>query len=190
MTTQLLETKPLISGAEFFEIPDPEASELVAGEIVPMSRTSSDHGYFEAMLGIKLGNFVLENNLGWIYVGETGIFTKYNPDTVRAADIIFISRQRSATRPSGGFLTLAPDLIAEVISPNDRWRVVQTKVREYFAIGTGEVWLVDPEIKTIWRYQSPSEVEVYEADTVLVGKNILEGFTLTLSELFSELPAS
>ncbi len=54
-------------------------------------------------------------------VGEVGIFTRRNPDTVRGADVAFISNDRYERLDSKrGFLKVPPDLVVEVLSPDDR----------------------------------------------------------------------
>jgi Uma2 family endonuclease len=186
VTTTTVAEAGLLTGEMYYEMSENGPSELVDGVIVPMSRTGAEHGYIESELAGMLRDFVRERRLGWIVVGETGPYTKRDPDRVRAVDIAFISRQRSENRPRGGFLEVAPDLIAEIVSPNDLWRDVQDKVREYFNIGVGQVWIVDPEIKTVWRYRSPGDVELIEQPGTLQGEGILEGFALNLAELFNE----
>jgi Uma2 family endonuclease len=40
---------------------------------------------------------------------------------------------------------VAPDLVVEVLSPDDRWPAVQAKVAEYLEAGVLEVLVLDPE---------------------------------------------
>jgi len=51
---------------------------------------------------------------------------------VRGADVVFSSKQRTARRPKG-FLELAPELVVEVVSSDDRWQDVRQKLEEYFS---------------------------------------------------------
>lgn len=92
----------------------------------------------------------------------------------------------SDRRQRGGFLTIAPELVVEIVSPNDLWRDLQDKIREYFAVGVFQVWIIDPEIETIWRYRSPGEVELLERGSVLHGEGTLSGFSVSLDEFFAE----
>lgn len=52
--------------------------------------------------------------------------------------------------------------------------------------GVFQVWIVDPEIETIWRYRSPGEVELLERGSVLYGEGTLSGFSLSLDEFFAD----
>jgi Uma2 family endonuclease len=185
-TIATLAENELLTGEAYYELTDVGPSELIDGVIVPMSRTGAEHGYIEGELAGLLRDFIRARQLGWIVVGETGLYTKRDPDRVRAVDIAFISRQRSENRPRGGFLEVAPDLIVEIVSPHDLWRDLQDKVREYFSIGVGQVWIVDPELETVWRYRSPGDVELIEQPGSLRGEGVLEGFVVNLAELFNE----
>lgn len=46
-------------------------------------------------------------------VGEVGIYVQRDPDTIRAADILFISHERLAQAKPGSFLDVPPELVDE-----------------------------------------------------------------------------
>jgi Uma2 family endonuclease len=66
--------------------------------------------------------------------GEVGIFTKRNPDRVRAADVLFISHRRYEARTkTRGFLDVAPEIVVEILSPENAHIDTKQKVQEYLA---------------------------------------------------------
>jgi Uma2 family endonuclease len=78
----------------------------------------------------------------------------------------------------------APDLAVEILSPTDLHEKVSGKIREYFAAGVRQVWLISPEYKTVTIYQSPTQVSILtEADELISGE-IVPGFRCRLRELF------
>lgn len=85
-----------------------------------------------------------------------------------------------------GYLELAPELVVEIMSPNDRWQSVQDKLEEYFAIGVQWVWIVQPANRTVLVYHSPTEVQKFDEEDTLNGEGVLEGFTLPVAHLFAE----
>jgi Uma2 family endonuclease len=174
----------LITGDELLEMGDMERCELIAGEIIKMSPTNVEHGYLENEIGTQLRNFIASHDLGWVFVGEVGIFTRRDPDTVRGADVAFISKERIPKRPRRGFLDIAPELIVEIVSPTDRWTNLQDKIEEYFAIGVQWVWVVEPKRQVIRVYNSPTRAEVI--GDLLQGEGVLEGFELSVTMLFAE----
>lgn len=179
--------KKLVTGKELLEMGDIGPCELIEGRIVKMSPTNTEHSELEIELGRLLANFVIEKKLGKVMGGEAGIYTKQNPDTVRAADLLFISHERLKRKSSKAFLSVAPELVIEIVSPGDRWQDLREKIEEYFAIGVNWVWIVEPKKKTILVYTSATEMAKYEESDILVGEGILKGFHLNLTELFSRL---
>lgn len=151
-----------------------------------MSPTGGEHGHVEFDLGRVLGNFVADRKLGWVVGGETGLYIRRNPDRVRGADVAFISKQRLPRRPGRGFLEVAPELIVEVISPNDTWEEVRAKLEDYFSIGVERVWVVEPEKRAVLVYRSATEATRLGETDILKGEGLLAGFELPLQQLFAE----
>ena len=158
--------------------------ELVDGRIVPMSPTGHEHGYLESRLGGRLEAFVTGRQLGWVSCGEVGIYTRRNPDRVRGADVVFVSRERLPERPAKKFLEVAPELVVEIISPEDRWQDVRQKIEEYFAIGVTRVWIVEPENTTVLVYRSATDFARLRTGDALEGDGTLAGFALPVGDLF------
>jgi Uma2 family endonuclease len=176
----------LITAEQLFAMGDVGPCELIDGRIVPLSPTSGEHGRLECNLAFELGIFVQGKALGWTLSGEVGIFIRRNPDRVRAADVAFLSRARAPEGPSKGFLELAPDLVAEIISPTDRWLDIRAKLEDYFSIGVRQVWIVEPDTRNVLVYRSPTEAEkLGERDTIR-GEGVLKAFSLPVARLFTD----
>lgn len=70
-----------------------------------------------------------------VLAGDPGLYIRRGPDTVRAPDVILISPSRCLqSDPAHAFLTVAPELIVEVVSPSNEPEDVDTKVREYLGL--------------------------------------------------------
>src|SRR6187551_2491614 len=130
-------------------MPDGKDFELVDGNLVerPMSALSS------WVAGETYG-LLREHNrahdLGTVWPSDNG-FRCFpdDPGKVRKPDVSFIGRERySLDQLSDGFLRIAPDLVVEVISPNDLAEDVEQKVEEYLGAGVRLVWVVDPDTRT------------------------------------------
>ncbi len=160
------------------------SSELVEGRIIMRSPTGGQHGLVEHNLDLALSAFVESHGLGMVMVGEVGIYTHRNPDTVRAADVLFISKERAAKMSSSGFLDVAPDLVVEVMSPDDRWTELMRKLREYFEIGVRLVWVADPMSRIVYAYRSVTDVQEYKESDMLPGDRVLPGFSHQVDMLF------
>ena len=158
--------------------------ELVEGEIALQMPVGYPHGIIEGIITVLLFVFVKRQKLSHVLSGEVGIYTRRNPDTVRAADVAYISHERLANAVSQSYLDVAPELLVEVMSPSDPWSGVHEKLAEYFAIGVKLVWVVNPKLEHIHVYQSPDAVVRLTKGGVLSGESVLPGFSTAVAEIF------
>ena len=153
--------------------------EIMDGERYDMTPTSFEHGDME----IRLGEFLRRNikDKGYVAGGEVGVLISKKPLKIRAADVVYISREKSPERPTG-ILEIPPDLIIEIISEsNTAWEITD-KVKDYLLIGVERIILIEPKTKTASLYQKGKrEALLYDYEDEIV---VLEGLTLRLKDLF------
>jgi len=174
----------LITGEELSRLPDLGPCELVEGRIVPMPPTNYIHGEIETDLSAALNAYVRETGRGRVMGGEVGIYVRRDPDTVRAADVLFISHERYARCQSRSYFDVAPELVVEILSPDDLWSEVIEKLSEYLSAGVDAVWIVDPRRREVFSYRSLTEVQRFCEGQSLAEEEVLPGFRLPVSELF------
>ena len=92
--------------------------ELVDGRVVSVSPAGARHGDVVARVTRLLANFVDARRLGKVLAGDAGFILRRDPDTVRAPDVAFVTAARLPGRPPAEFMSGAPDLAIEIISPN------------------------------------------------------------------------
>lgn len=186
-TQALLKPTPpaekLITGDELWEMENIGPSELIDGRIVLMSPTGGTHGNLESKLSYFLSHFVYGGGEGTVFNGEVGIYIRRNPDRIRAADVAFVSKDRLPVVPSR-YLEVAPELVIEILSPGDRWQNVRQKLEDYFSIGVDQVWIVEPENRTVLAYTSPTTLEKFGPADTVPGFGPLSGFTLSVAAIF------
>jgi Uma2 family endonuclease len=182
----MAETKTLITADQFFQMSFPDVrTELIEGEVVQMSPPGFDHGDICAGLIEHLRRYAKTRDAGRV-VSETGFLLRREPDMVRGPDVAFISAEKlqkhGRTRK---FWPGPPDLAVEVLSPDDRASEVLRKVVDYLEAGTRLVWVVDPDAQSVTVYRSLQSIRVFRADEELSGEDVLPGFSLKVSEIFS-----
>ncbi len=186
MTAQPVQaTTRIITGDQLLAMGDIGPCELIDGVIVGMSPTGGKHGYLESRLAIRLGGFVENAGIGLCLMGEIGIYIRHDPDRIRAADIAFFSSAKLPDGPPLGFIEVAPDLVVEILSPTDRWPEMNEKIADYFSVGVGELWIVEPSEETVFVYRSPAQRTALRRGDTLSGSGPLNGFTLPIDELFT-----
>ncbi len=150
-----------------------------------MSPASRRHGRIGARLLTWVTVHANRLQLGETYNAGTGFLIRQNPDTVRVPDVAFVSRDRLVTYPEDiGYLPLAPDFIAEVVSPSDRRSGVEAKVQAWLDAGVRVVLVVEPATSLVREYRAGSEARVH-ADGFIDLDDVLPGFQLDVAELFA-----
>ncbi|MPZ18165.1 MAG: Uma2 family endonuclease [Luteitalea sp.] len=179
----------LVTADEMLRMPPDDGFryELIRGAVVKMTQPGFSHGVYAARLLAALLTFVEARGLGFV-TQEVGFKLESDPDTVRAPDVSFVSRERigSTTLPRG-YIQGAPDLAIEVLSPNDRPGHVRRKVHDWLAHGARAVWVVDPARRTLTVYTPDGHARVLSADQTLEGGDLLAGFQYELARLFTDL---
>lgn len=186
MIARIQESVPTcpITGEELFQMSQPGRCELINGRIVTMGdATGFEHGDIENNIGAELRAFVRPRRLGRVQVGEVGIYIRRNPDTVRGADVLFISNERFAQVKSVSYLDVAPELVVEVMSPHDTWDEVTEKLQEYFSIGVRLVWVVSSKLRSVFAYRSLTDVRQFAENDVVTGDEVLPGFAVKVADL-------
>ena len=163
----------------------PWQHELIHGVLYRMPPTGFDHGRYESLFSAFLTIHVSTNQLGQVASGDPGFIIARNPDTVIAPDVAYISNERLKSAISTDrFLTIAPDLVAEIVSPNDRPREVQEKVERWLQFGVRAVVVIDPKSQTV-TVNSPSQQKIlYGPDDTMDLNFVVSGFTLPIHRIF------
>jgi Uma2 family endonuclease len=133
----------------------------------------------------------MSNGLGWVAPEGTSLrcFPE-RPNLVRKPDGCFhrIDRLDPTLASTQGHLTVAPDLVVEVISPHDRAYRVSEKLGEWQDAGVPLVWLVYPNRRAVLAYHIDTGVREFRRNDTLTADPVLPGFAVPVAELF-RLPA-
>jgi len=174
-----------ITGEELLRRTDVGRCELVRGQIKETPpATGYPHGRLEFQVAKQLGTFVEKHDVGEVMVGEVGIYTGRNPDSVRAADVLFISNERLDRTESDGFLDVAPELVVEIMSPSNAWEEMRRKLQEYLEVGVDTVWVVEPSNQSVQVYRGIDDVRTLGRGDVLEGEGLLGGLRIEVAGLF------
>ena len=180
MTTTLQRS----TASELFGMPDDGFRyELVKGELRRMSPSGGEHGGVVYNLTGLLAPHT--KDIGQGFGAETGFKIASDPDTVRAPDLAFVSRERI---PEDGvpkkFWKGAPDLAVEVVSPGDTYGEVEEKVEQWLAAGARAVWVLNPKPRSVTVYRSMTDVTRLLEGDELDGGEVVPGFRCQVSEIF------
>jgi Uma2 family endonuclease len=158
-------------------------TELVRGALIVREPAGYLHGEVVAELAHRLMSHVKANDLGRVLAAETGFKLASDPDTVRAPDVAFIRKERLPDPAPAGYAELAPDLVVEVLSPDDRPGEVLAKVAEWLEAGVRLVWVVDPQRRVARVYRADGSESILSGDDILNGEDVVPGFSCRLETI-------
>ena len=159
-------------------------TELVRGRLIVREPTGARHGSVTMNLAIQLGIHVQRAGAGQLFAAETGFTLFRGPDTVRAPDIAFVRRERIPDPIPDGFPELTPDLVVEVLSPNDRPGETLAKIADWLEAGARLAWVIDRERRIARVYRPDGSQTTINDDEQLAGEDVLPGFTCPLAAIF------
>jgi Uma2 family endonuclease len=178
------ETRELLP-EDLLTMSDGNSFELVDGELVEMNMGATS-SWVAGNLHVDLSLFVRQHDLGWVFPEGTS-YQCYRdaPRKVRRPDVSFIRRGRLADEQiPDGHITIPPDLAVEVVSPRDTAYELEAKVGEYLNAGVRQVWVVQPDERSVYVYRADgSTVRMHRAGE-LDGGDVLPGFRCSLERLF------
>lgn len=170
---------------DLLKMPDGKHSELVYGELVE-KEMSIESGWVTSQVATSLNTHVRAHKLGLVIteVGSDQCFPQ-DPGLVRRPDVAFFRRGRlSGKQLHEGHCLIAPDLVVEVVSPNDLYYEIEHKVTEYLTAGVRLVWVFNPNERNVRVFGREGSVEQRGMPDELDGGDVVPGFRVRLEELF------
>jgi Uma2 family endonuclease len=184
-------SRPYVTAEEYLTHPlGSGPGELVRGEIRVMTPASGGHGVIAGRIFLAIANFVDEHQLGVCFPDNTGFHLPNLVDTVRSPDAAFLCNERIPVEGIGaGWVPVAPDLVVEILSPDNSRRAVDDKMQDYRTAGVRLAWVIDPRRRGVsvrLAGDGNGERWLSESDT-LDGGDVLPGFSMPVARLFARL---
>ncbi len=188
MTAVMVDPKTYkITPDDLLAMPDQgKGYELVGGELRELN-VSFLSSFSAGEVFLQLAMYVKTNRLGWVSPEGTSFCCfPDNPKQVRRADTAFhaLHRLTEAKARSEGHCTVVPDLVVEVISPNDLSYEVEEKRNEWLEAGAKLVWVIHPVAQTILAYHADGQVRLFKSSDALTGEPVLPEFRVLVADLF------
>lgn len=135
---------------DLWRVPENMTGEIIDGELTATPRPSRKHGYALSSLGSELGypyHFGRGGGPGgWIILAEPEI--AFGSD-ILVPDLAGWRRERFPESEDHNWISVAPDWVCEVLSPNTLRRDKVQKMPLYAAHGVPYCWIVDPANRTL-----------------------------------------
>ncbi len=165
-------------------LPEDRRYEVIDGELFLTPAPTLFHQVVSERIGHLLREFLHRTESGIMFYAPCDVVL--SPHDVVQPDILVVSTERKSILTEN-YVAGAPDLVVEVLSPSSADRDRIAKAKRYATFGVREMWLVDPEAKTIEvLVNSPDgfrrEAFYGEADTVRSA--VLPGLEFRVAPIF------
>jgi Uma2 family endonuclease len=184
-----------ITFEDYLKMPEMmERHEIIEGVLNMSPAPSDDHQLDLSELNDRVKSYVRSNDLGIVLFAPMDVTIRKLPKlNTRQPDLAFFSwatlggKGREALREARE-RGVAPDLVVEILSPEETKRYLDLKLTDYASIGIPETWLANREAMTVevMRLQSGVYVRtgLYGRGTRIVSQ-ALPGLAITIDDIFA-----
>jgi Uma2 family endonuclease len=175
---------------DYARLPDDRRYEVIDGELYLTPAPTPYHQIVKSRIERLLEGHVERESLGIILDAPCDVvLSRFD---VLQPDIFFIASSRLATIGEK-YISDAPDLVVEVLSPGTRKRDRFLKSKRYARFGVREMWIADPDKKTIEVFVNVKEV--FRREALYTGEDVLlspmfPGLQISLARVFAEFRPS
>jgi Uma2 family endonuclease len=113
--------------------------EYIDGEVRERNVGKWEHARIQWLLA----GWFLSHELNWNVIGSTEQRVQVSPTRIRIPDLVIL---RPGPQPD--ILTQPPLLVSEILSPDDSYSDLQERCQDYWQMGVGTVWIVDPKTRS------------------------------------------
>jgi Uma2 family endonuclease len=170
---------------EFLALPDGDVYyELVDGQAIPKVSPKYFHSALQAAILLLIRAW--SKGKGRVGAEWAVLLKRQGKDWAPLPDLTYISYERlPATWKRNEACPAIPELVIEIISPDQTMKEFEDKAKDYLAAGVSRVWVVDPEVISIRVFLSDGSSQVYTDNTPIVDE-LLPGLELTTRQVFEE----
>jgi Uma2 family endonuclease len=178
-----------ITAEEFFDFANLAENrdrhlDLIEGRVVESPLRGEQHGFVCANGVFQLSRYLQRLKTGYVCSNNVGFVLERNPDTVIGPDICLFLESRKFKELELNWPKQLPNLIIEVLSPNDRQAMMRKRVNKFLEKGVGMAWLVDPEAQALTIFLPNRNAALLERDDEMMGLKLLPDFRCKVAAFF------
>ncbi|MFM2064196.1 MAG: hypothetical protein RLZZ507_3867 [Cyanobacteriota bacterium] len=165
---------------------DLQLERTATGELIIMPPTGSYTGNKNFDIAGQLWLWNRQYKLGKAFDSSTGFHLPNGAD--RSPDVAWVKQEKwdaLSLEQQESFAPICPDFVLELRSKTDSLEKLQAKMREYIENGASLGWLIDRKNQRVEIYRPGKDVEVLDRPVSLSGEDVLPGFVLELTEVWS-----
>ena len=163
--------------------------EIVDGQLLERRNMGAESNQIGTVLAGKILDHA-QGKLGLCFTGQCGyqkIFPN-DPKRLRFPDVSFVRSGRlPGDKPPRGNMEIVPDMITEVVSPNDKAEDIEQRLTDFLRAGVPLAWIIYPQTKQVYVFhQGPASLRLGEGG-MLEGEDVIPGFSCQVKDLFAAI---
>lgn len=174
----------LLTVDDFLATPEGSRYQLVEGDLIMAPAPNLHHQQIVRNLSQILCGHAAAHSLGEVLFAPCDVYL--SPHDVVQPDLLFVAEANRGIMAEDG-IHGPPDLVVEVLSPGTAQLDKKSKRRVFARAGVKEMWLVDPLLLQIQRYDfardTAKPIALIEEDEAF-STPLLPGLTLSAAEIF------
>src|SRR5438552_13301793 len=176
---------PPVTRNDYQEMPEgPPYFQVIEGELVMSPSANMFHQDIAGRIYAIILQFLEKKPLGEVFISPLDVFL--SDVNVFQPDVVFVSNARRSILTEHG-IEGAPDLVVEILSPGTARYDKGSKRKIYARTGVKELWIVDPELKSIQVYELTKNAETpaatHGADSAFKSP-LLPGLRIRVAAIF------
>ena len=135
---------------DYYAIPDERRVELIDGVIYDMAAPSVLHQKILGQLYLQFQACAEAHGEDCeVFLSPCDVRLNEDNQTMLQPDLFVLCRKVDI---SARFVSGAPDLVVEILSPSTRSKDMLLKLNKYYEAGVREYWIIDPQNKEVFVY--------------------------------------
>lgn len=170
-----METKTLVPVEEYLHTSYSPDCDYVDGEVLERNLGEFDHADLQSEIVAYLRARYRKG--GFVAVVEQRV--QVSPSRFRVPDVCLTR----AETPMEQIYRKPPLVVIEILSPEDRFSVMQNRINDYLAFGVPNIWVIDPRERRAFVYGAGGNLESKD----LILRSADGAIVLPLPEIFEAL---
>jgi Uma2 family endonuclease len=158
--------------------------QLIQGDLYMAPAPNRFHQEISRNLQFELHSYLKGNPIGKLFNAPFDVYL--DELNVFQPDLIIVLNERLGILSEQG-AEGAPELVVEILSPKTRRLDLVNKKQEYARAGVQELWIIDPDLRTIMIHRFASDgVEKFQqvSEQDRLATDLLPGFNLAVKTIF------
>jgi len=189
----IIEQPKLLTTADLLAFPDDGVERwLIRGQLRENRESdATKRNRWHSRVLVSVGSLLkswrdrLPEPRGEVQGGEAGCILSHEPDSTVGIDVAYFGPEVAELESDDTTLMDGPPILAiEILSPSDRLKDINEKIKAYLSAGVKLVWVIDPYQKTVLVHRPDAPPRLFNVTETIDAEPHLPGFSAPVAKIF------